>query len=117
MSSKERFKDNGDGTITDALTGLMWMKNDSYLDFKKFFNFRGATKYKDAKNKESFAGHTDWRLPGKKEAQSLYFPDKDRAVKDRYEMNSYIDPIFPPGGEIFSRPARVATFPPDPAGS
>ena len=30
-SADKRFKDNGDKTITDTKTGLMWMKEDSYL--------------------------------------------------------------------------------------
>ena len=28
---ENRFVDNGDGTIIDTLTQLMWMRNDSYL--------------------------------------------------------------------------------------
>ena len=32
--SENRLVDNGDGTVTDALTQLMWMQNDSYLEVK-----------------------------------------------------------------------------------
>ncbi|MFQ5674040.1 MAG: DUF1566 domain-containing protein [Nitrospinales bacterium] len=98
MSDNERFHDNGDGTITDTLTHLIWMKNDSYQDMKTYFSFRGAVRYAEAKNREAFAGFTDWRIPDKQEAHSLYFPDKNRVVKDRYDMDVYIDPVFPPGG-------------------
>ena len=31
-SSDGRYTDNGDGTITDSQTGLMWTKKDSYAD-------------------------------------------------------------------------------------
>ncbi|MFQ5443697.1 MAG: DUF1566 domain-containing protein [Nitrospinales bacterium] len=98
MSSKERFIDNGDGTITDTLTHLMWAKHDSYQEEKKFLSRRGANKFLAKKNKEALAGHTDWRIPTKKEAQSLYYYDKEKSIKDKYDMVVYIDPIFPPGG-------------------
>ena len=63
--SENRFVDNGDGTISDTLTQLMWMKNDSYLDLQKFLSYKAAVKYLTKMNEESFSGHTDWRLPNK----------------------------------------------------
>ena len=74
--SENRLVDNGDGTVTDALTQLMWMQNDSYLDLMKFVSYRAALKYLHNKNAESFAGYNDWRLPHKREAHSLFDRDK-----------------------------------------
>ena len=91
----QRFIDNGDGTVSDTLTNLMWVQNDSYLDTKKFVTFTQATKYKDKKNKEGFAGFTDWRLPDKKEAQTLY--DKEKTLKDKYGIDIHLDSVFTPG--------------------
>jgi len=90
-----RFVDNGDGTITDTLTQLMWMKNDSYLDLKKFVTYPQALKYLDRKNQEQFAGHSDWRLPHKREAHSLF--ELTKKLRDKYDMDIHIDPIFGPG--------------------
>jgi len=50
------FVDNGDGTITDRATGLMWEKNGSSK--KKSFYY--AKKYIKSLNKKKFAGHKDW---------------------------------------------------------
>jgi hypothetical protein len=93
--STNRFVDNGDGTVTDTLTKLMWMKNDSYLDLLKFVTHPAATKYLNKKNEEAFAGKTDWRMPNKREAHSLF--DMDKEVQDKYEMTIHIDPIFTEG--------------------
>tara|TARA_B100000686_G_scaffold351652_1_gene451027 strand:- start:2586 stop:3095 length:510 start_codon:yes stop_codon:yes gene_type:complete len=98
MSEEARFIDNGDGTIYDKLFNLTWMKNDSYLDLKKFLSFSQAKKYVDKINKETFAGHSNWRLPNKKEAQSLYDYSHNHSVLDKYGMKLHIDPVFPPGG-------------------
>jgi len=62
-----RFTDNGDGTVTDNLTGLMWMTNANATLF-------GLRTLSDALS--DCAGcnegsYTDWRLPNIKELQSL----------------------------------------------
>ncbi len=58
------FVDNGDGTISDLTTGLMWMKND----YGKKIMWKEALAY--CENLE-FAGYDDWRLPNVKELQSI----------------------------------------------
>ena len=93
--STNRFVNNGDGTVPDTLTVLMWIKNDSYLDFLKFVAHPAAVKYLNKKNEEAFAGKTDWRMPNKREAHSLFDMNKD--VQDKYEMTIHIDPIFTEG--------------------
>lgn len=59
-----KFIDNGDGTITDEATGLMWMQNDN----GEAILWQEALNY--AKNMD-FAGYSDWRLPDAKELQSI----------------------------------------------
>jgi hypothetical protein len=93
--SENRFLDNGDGTVTDTLTQLMWMKNDSYLDLQKFVKYSAALKYMNKKNEESYAGYNDWRLPHKREAHSIF--DKMKSLNDKYDMTIHIDPVFAEG--------------------
>lgn len=94
---EERFIDNGNETVTDQESKLMWMKGDSYLELKRFLVYSGALKYLKKKNEEAFGGHTDWRLPSKDEANSLYHREKDKSILDKYEMTLYIDPVFTEG--------------------
>ncbi|MBN1913791.1 MAG: DUF1566 domain-containing protein [Candidatus Omnitrophica bacterium] len=58
-----RFKDNGDGTITDTLTGLMWQKGEN--ERMDWYSALKACKSMD------LAGHSDWRLPNLKELNSI----------------------------------------------
>ena len=53
------FTDNGDGTVTDAATGLMWKQDDSGSGMI----WDDALSY--CENLET-AGYTDWRLPDAK---------------------------------------------------
>jgi hypothetical protein len=64
---KNSFKDNGDGSITDLATKLMWSKEDS----KKGLNWPDALAWVQAKNAANYLGRNDWRLPGIKELQSI----------------------------------------------
>ncbi len=97
MSEEQRYIDNGDGTISDTKTDLMWKQNDSYNDLKKFLNYGRAKKYMQKTNEDSFAGHSDWRIPSKKEAQTLFYYDNSHSVQDKYNMTLFIHPIFPEG--------------------
>ena len=51
QSQDKRYTDNGDGTISDSKTGLMWMKNDSYLHSGHWLNWHEAKDYVEELNK------------------------------------------------------------------
>jgi len=76
------FVDNGDGTITDRATGLMWQKSGS----SRAKDWKQARTYVKHLNKDQFAGYSDWRLPTIDELVSLV---------ERETVNEvHIDPIF-----------------------
>lgn len=81
------FIDNGDNTITDKETGLMWSKQDS----KKGLDWKNALMF--AENSE-LAGYSDWRLPNVKELQSIVDYDYAPGAKDVSLDRAAIDPIF-----------------------
>ncbi len=60
-----RFVNNGDGTVTDNLTGLMWLQNASAFGFK---DWNTAI---DTCDGLVFADYDDWRLPSLAELESL----------------------------------------------
>jgi uncharacterized repeat protein (TIGR01451 family) len=60
-----RFTDNGD-VVTDNLTGLMWTKNANLPG--RTTNWQQALDYA---NNLTLTGHSDWRLPNRKELHSL----------------------------------------------
>ncbi|UTV28947.1 DUF1566 domain-containing protein [Photobacterium atrarenae] len=61
---KNRLIDNGDGTISDVATGLMW----STLDSMRPLSWQDVLQY--AENL-SYGGYLDWRVPNIKELQSI----------------------------------------------
>jgi hypothetical protein len=67
--------DNGDGTLTDLNTGLMWEKlgdDDSVHDKDLTYTWLTAFSAKIAAlNAAQFAGYADWRLPNVNELQSV----------------------------------------------
>ncbi len=77
------FTANGNGTITDNATGLMWMRSDN----GEGLTWEEALAY--AENLD-FAGHTDWRLPDIKELQSIV----DYTRSPETTSSAAIDPLF-----------------------
>ena len=69
------YTDNGNGTITDNRTGLMWEKlsrDGSIHDWDGFYTWTTAVTTKVAAlNSANFGGFNDWRLPNVNELQSL----------------------------------------------
>jgi len=97
-SSDKRFSDNGDQTITDTKSGLMWAKMDSFLHTGHWLSWNDAKIYVDDLNKNSFAGYIDWKLPTVEELKSLYEGDKTNSSQVGKEMKIHIDPIFAKNG-------------------
>lgn len=64
-----RFTDNGDGTATDNLTALVWLKNANHPLGTR--TWQGALDYIVALNNVKGAVITDWRLPNINELHSL----------------------------------------------
>jgi hypothetical protein len=62
-SNQLTYVDNGDGTITDLNTGLMWVKDPGD---KMYYDDAIASA-----GSFSYAGYTDWRVPTIKELYSL----------------------------------------------
>lgn len=117
--------DNGDGTITDDATGLMWARIDSGdPDFAEAVSgtqkANGAMNWEEALRFASeldYAGHNDWRLPTAKQLHSIV--DYSRAP-DRTN-SAAIDALFrtttivnEAGGEDFPSYWTSTTFEPGP---
>jgi formylglycine-generating enzyme required for sulfatase activity len=85
-----RFLDNGDQTVTDKLTGLIWAKDANLMktrdpsfdaDYAPVFSWESsndgavtwqhALNYIKKLNAENYQGHNDWRLPNINELKSL----------------------------------------------
>jgi hypothetical protein len=86
------FVDNGDGTISDLATGLMWMKYDSGA-FRTGptgdgrMDWLSSMKYCENLH---FAGHDDWRLPDAKQLHSIVDYNRCPDVTN----SPAIDPMF-----------------------
>lgn len=78
-----QFTDNGDGTVTDEATGLMWQQADDGTGR----NWLESLEYAEGL---TLAGYSDWRLPNAHELQSIL--DYTRSMQAT--GSAAIDPIF-----------------------
>jgi len=81
------YIDNGDSTITDSSTGLMWAKYDS----KNTLDWPNALVYAENSN---LSGNSDWRLPNVKELQSIVDYTKSPSATDADAVGPAIDDLF-----------------------
>ena len=71
VQAEDRFFDNGDGTVTDRNTGLMWAQTDSM----------GNITWLDAKLYSEniiLSDYNDWRMPTIKELETLFDDTRDK---------------------------------------
>ncbi len=80
------FADNGDGTVTDNATGLMWAQADSGSGL----NWEDALAWVETQNAANYLGYDDWRLPNAKELQSIV----DYSRSPDTTNSAAIDPLF-----------------------
>jgi hypothetical protein len=80
------FVDNGDGTIFDRATGLMWSRDDS----RRGMDWQEALAYIQELNADNHLGYSDWRLPNAKELHSIVDYDRSPAATN----SAAIDPVF-----------------------
>jgi serine/threonine protein kinase len=97
VSSDGRFIDHGNGAISDTKTGLMWTREDSYVDLGRYLNWGQSRSYV---NKLSTGGYSDWRLPKLAELKEIYEIKKSNTDKDGDII--HIDPIFSSGGTFWN---------------
>ena len=109
--SNERYTNHGDGTVTDTITGLMWMRcslgqtyaNNTCSDAAdaQMYNWQDALEAAE----DSVFIYDDWRLPNIKELSSL-------AARDRYDpagINSNVFPNTPAYDYLSSSPVSHST--------
>ncbi len=77
--SSDHLENNGNGTITDTNTDLMWQRQDADSDM----NWEDAITYCETL---SFAGCDDWRLPNREEL---------RSIADFSQFDPVINNVFP----------------------
>lgn len=79
-----RFTNNGDGTVTDRLTGLVWTKDagtpTAGVCSGGYKTWQGALDYVTCLNSMNYLGYTDWRLPNVNELESLINADEPNSA-------------------------------------
>jgi hypothetical protein len=98
---KNNFTDNGNGTITDRATDLIWAQMDSGSGM----NWQDALAWVQKRNSEKYLGYSDWRLPEAKELESIV----DYTRSPDTTGSAAIDPLFKCTG--ITNEAGKADFP------
>ena len=85
--AEPNFVDNGDGTVTDTVNKLRWIKKG----IVKKLALKDAKAFAEA---ETFAGSSDWRLPTLPELKTLIYPKR---IINASGKKAWINPIFDDG--------------------
>ncbi len=81
------FVDNGDGTVTDTVNKLRWLKKGVLKKLK----LKDSLAFAEA---ETFAGSSDWRLPTLPELKTLIYSER---IVNASGKKAWINPIFDDG--------------------
>ncbi len=87
-----KFVDNGNGTVTDKTTGLMWMRFSEGQEWRDQACMGEAKRFAlDAAKaiRRDFAGYTDWRLPTLDELKSIVDQSRSDPAYDPSIFSGY----------------------------
>ena len=84
-----RYVDNGDGTVTDHRTELMWTQKDSYADLGECRNWYKSKNYV---SELKTGGYSDWRMPTIEELKTIF--ERSKSNSNYRGAPSRLDPIF-----------------------
>ncbi|MGL0931105.1 DUF1566 domain-containing protein [Vibrio vulnificus] len=118
-----RYRDNGNGTITDSKTNLTWMRcslgqqwtGTTCAGVAMEMNWNDALR---TAMSFSYAGHSDWRVPTVDELDTLVYCSKGRKPSARPNGKLVSDTDGLCLGEYYQRPTiNIRAFPNMPANS
>ncbi|MZH40601.1 MAG: DUF1566 domain-containing protein [Nitrospinae bacterium] len=89
----QRFVENGNRTIKDLQTGLVWQESYAYIETGNNISWYDAQEYIGKLNHEKLGGYDDWRLPSRLEIQSIYEIAKPFQSRGKTFI-LHIDPVF-----------------------
>ncbi len=93
-----RFRDNGDGTVSDSMTGLLWQKGTMDVDGDGAVGPGDRVSPEDSGGLAAaldLGGFRDWRVPNQFELFTLI--DLDHY----FTRTSHIDPVFDAAGALY----------------
>jgi hypothetical protein len=108
-----RYRDHGDGTVTDVQAGLQWMRcslgqtwqGSTCISEAKEYTWQAALDAAGALNRQGgYAGHRDWRVPTIEELRTLAYcssgqpktwNDTGKPCEGDYERPTLYQPAFP----------------------
>jgi hypothetical protein len=92
MSEQEPFIQNPNGVITGRKLNIEWLPKDAYGDLGKWVNWQDSQAYIHTMRGVYAGGHSNWRLPTREEALSLY--DENYENKDWEGEMIHLHPMF-----------------------
>jgi hypothetical protein len=104
LCDSARFIDNGDGTVTDKLTGLQWEQKTN-INVSDGYIWPANLEVGELNNVLFLGGHDDWRLPTPAELLTI--------VSEPYPCSTSpcIDAVFGPTGGSYWSSVQVAGIP------